>query len=96
MNTISKNTTELNNLFSKEQQILFERASVLGGYKNLTDFILNIVQQKAEEIIKNNDLIIASDKDAEIFIDAINTVQEPSPTLKKAFADYNSLLTNKK
>lgn len=96
MNKISKNTIELNNLLSKEQKLLFERASVLGGYKNLTDFILNILQQKAEEIIKDNEVIIASERDAEIFINAINTVQEPSTSLKKAFTDYNSVLTNKK
>ena len=35
-----------------EQKQLFERAAILGGYRNLTDFIIVTVQSKAKEIIE--------------------------------------------
>lgn len=36
----------------KEQKELFEKAAYLGGYRNLTDFIVRVAQEKAQEIIK--------------------------------------------
>lgn len=35
-----------------EQKQLFEKAAILGGYRNLTDFIIATVQEKAIEIIE--------------------------------------------
>lgn len=80
----------------KEQKELFERAAYLGGYRNLTDFIFKVVQDKAKEIISENEKIIASERDSQIFFDAITNPQKPSETLRRAVKDYNSFIANSK
>jgi uncharacterized protein (DUF1778 family) len=78
----------------KDQKSLFEKAAYLGGYRNLTDFVILTVQEKAKEIIKEKEKIIASEKDSEIFFDAITNPKKPSETLKKAYDDYNAFMAN--
>lgn len=92
MNTIHKNNIILNKLPPIEHQALVETDTVLGGYQSLTDFILKVVQKKEEENSKNNEVIIASERDAEVFIDAIYTIQEPSIRLIMAFKEYNAII----
>jgi uncharacterized protein (DUF1778 family) len=76
----------------KEQKQFFERAAFLGGYRNLTDFVIHTVQEKAKEIIKEREQIIASERDSLIFFNAITTPKKPSNTLKKALDDYISFV----
>ncbi len=78
----------------KEQKELFEKAAYLGGYRNLTDFIVRVVQEKAKEIIQEKEQIIASKRDSQVFFDAITNPQSPSETLKNALADYDSFVAN--
>ena len=80
----------------KEQKQFFERAAYLGGYRNLTDFVILTVQEKAKEIIKEKEQIIASERDSQIFFNAITKPKNPSNTLKKALDDYNSFVSNSK
>ncbi|MGB3454712.1 MAG: hypothetical protein WBA59_12890 [Moheibacter sp.] len=40
--------------------------------------------------------IIASEKDAQIFFDAITKPKKPSKTLKNALEDYNDFVSNSK
>jgi len=80
----------------KEQKQFFEKAAYLGGYRNLTDFIILTVQEKAKEIISEKEQIIASEKDSQIFFDAITNPKKPSKTLKKALEDYNVFVTKSK
>ena len=42
---------------SKEQKQFIERAAYLGGFRNLTDFVILTVQDKAKEIIKEKEQI---------------------------------------
>ena len=80
----------------KEQKQFFEKAAFLGGYRNLTDFVVRVVQEKAKEIIKEKEQIIASERDSQVFFDAITNPQKPSETLKNALEDYNSFIANSK
>lgn len=80
----------------KEQKQLFEKAAYLSGYRNLTDFIILTVQEKANQIIKEKEQIIASQKDSEIFFEAITTPKKPSKSLKNALADYNDFVSRSK
>jgi uncharacterized protein (DUF1778 family) len=80
----------------KEQKQFFERAAFLGGYRNLTDFIFQTVQEKANEIIKENERIITTERDSQIFFDAITNPKKPSETLRNALDDYNSFIANSK
>ena len=96
MSSSIKEQTRFDARLPKEQKQFFERAAYLGGYRNLTEFVIVSAQEKAKEIIKEKELIIASSKDSEIFFDAITNVKKPSETLKNAVVDYNSFITNSK
>jgi len=77
----------------KEQKLFFEKAAALGDYRNLTDFIVQSVQEKAREIIKERERIIASEKDCEMFFSAITMPQSPNKALCQAADKYKSHLS---
>ncbi|MCO5259768.1 MAG: DUF1778 domain-containing protein [Crocinitomicaceae bacterium] len=81
-------TARFNARLSLEQKALFERASILGGYRSLTDFIFKTAQMKAEEIIKENEKIIASERDSQLFYDVVTKGKAPSRNLKNAYKAY--------
>jgi uncharacterized protein (DUF1778 family) len=78
---------------SAEQKALFERAARLGGYRSLTDFVVLTVQKRAKEIIHESDQILASQKDSEIFFDAITNSGKPNQKLTEAANEYRALLS---
>lgn len=94
MSTVLKDQARFDARLPLEQKQLFERAAYLGGFRNLTDFIIRTAQEKAKEIIKEKDQIISSEKDAEIFFDAITKPKKPSKALKKALKDYEIFMVN--
>ena len=67
----------------KRQKEFFEKAAVLGGCRNLTDFIVQAVQKKAKEIIKEREQIIASERDSEIFFNEIIKSKSPNKSLRQ-------------
>ncbi len=96
MNTTTIQHARFDARLPKEQKAFFEKAAFLGGYRNLTDFVIRVVQDKAKEIVKEREHIIASERDSEIFFEAITNPQKPSETLKSALDDYNSFIANSK
>ena len=76
----------------KELKLLFEKASIYGGYKNLTEFIITTLRKRSEEIIKEREEVLASEKDNEIFFNALLNPQKPNKVLKEAFEEYNANL----
>jgi len=96
MNTTIAEQARFDARLPKEQKQFFEKAAYLGGYRNLTDFVVRVVQEKANEIIKEKEQIIASERDSQIFFDAITNPQKPSEALKSALDDYNSFIANSK
>ena len=76
-----------------EQKQLFERAAILGGYRSLTDFIVATVQKKAKEIIEENERIIASQKDKEIFFNSLLNPPKPNNDLLSAKKEYDNLIS---
>ncbi|MDP4228035.1 MAG: DUF1778 domain-containing protein [Bacteroidota bacterium] len=94
MATTIKEQARFDTRLPKEQKQFFEKAAYLGGYRNLTDFIVQTVQEKAKEIIKEKEQIIASERDSQIFFDAITKPKGPSKALKNALDDYNAFVSN--
>lgn len=92
MNATKVKTARFDTRLSLEQKETFERAALLGGYRNLTDFIIAITQKKATEIIEKNERILASQKDKEIFFNALINTAEPNANLLSAKDDYNTLI----
>lgn len=93
MSTIVKESSRFDARLPKEQKQFFEKAAYLGGYRNLTDFVILTVQEKAREIIKEKELVIASERDSEVFFDAITNAKKPSKALKNALKDYNAFIS---
>ncbi len=91
--TLSTKNARFDTRLSIEQKMLFEKAAQLGGYRNLTDFIIMTVQEKAKKIIADNERVIASERDSKIFFDAIFNSTEPNNDLKKATKEFKSLLS---
>ncbi len=77
----------------KEQKLLFEKAAQLGGYRNLTDFVISTLQKRSREIIEENEQIIASQKDSEIFFDALTKEYFPNEKLSQAAEDYKTMMS---
>ncbi len=93
MSISSENKARFDTRLSKEQKDFFERAAILGGYRSLTDFVILTVQKKAKEIIEEREKIIASNRDSEIFFDAISNPDKPNKELLSAAKEFNSLLS---
>ncbi|SEO51674.1 DUF1778 domain-containing protein [Mucilaginibacter sp. OK283] len=80
----------------KAQKDLFEYAASLGGFRTLTDFIINAVQEKANAIIHEHTVILASEKDREIFFNALVNPSGPNQKLRDAAERYKLFLQENK
>ena len=69
---------------------IFRRAHELSGDKSFSSFIVRIVKQKAEEVIAKNDRILATQKDREVFFDAVFGDSKPNKNLVEAVSRYKS------
>lgn len=78
-----------------EQKDFFEYAKALAGFKTLTEFLIYSVQQQANLIVENHNVILASKRDQEIFFNAIMHPSKPNDKLKKAAQQYNRILKKK-
>lgn len=90
---IKQDKARFDTRLSKEQKLFFERAARIGGYRSLTDFVVLTVQDKAKEIIEENERIIASKRDAELFFDTITNSPKANSALKDAANDYKTHLS---
>lgn len=79
---------------SKEQKVLFERAAQMGGYRSLSDFVVLTVQEKAKEIISEKEQILASERDSELFFNAITNSPKANKNLINAANEYKALLSS--
>lgn len=80
----------------KAQKALFEYAASLGGFRTLTDFIINASQEKANAIIEEHNTILASKKDQEIFFNAFMNPAGPNQKLKLTAERYKKFLQENK
>ncbi len=94
MSTTVKEYARFDARLSKEQKQFFEKAALLGGYRSLTEFIMMTVQEKANEIVRESEQILASERDSLLFFEAITNPRKPSQALKTALKDYNIFVAN--
>ncbi|MGI8599632.1 MAG: DUF1778 domain-containing protein [Chitinophagaceae bacterium] len=93
MKTIEK--ARFDTRLPKEQKEYFEYAANLGGFRNLTEFIVFSAQQQASKIVENRDVILSSKRDQEIFFDAIMNPSKPNSRLRKAASRYNQAIAKR-
>lgn len=85
-----KENARFDTRLSIEQKQFFERAAVLGGYRSLTDFVLSTVQEKAKHIVEEREQVIASQKDSEVFFNAVMNAEKPNKDLTDAVKNYKN------
>ena len=64
----------------------------LGGFRNLTEFILQAAQEVADRIVANHEKILESEKDRKLFFDTLMNPPEPNENLKEAHKRFQELL----
>ena len=74
----------------KEQKDFFEYAASIGGYRTVTEFIISSAQKQADKIIESHNKVLTSNKDREVFFDALLNPEKPNDKLKSALKNYNA------
>lgn len=77
---------------SQEQKAFFEYAAHVGGFRSLTDFILQAAQEVASRIVADHEEILASERDKALFFDTVLGASEPNERLRQAAQRFNDLL----
>ncbi len=96
MDITIKEMARFNARLSQEQKQSFEKAALLGGYRNLTDFVILTAQEKAKTIIEEKEQVIASERDSKIFFEAVTKAAAPNKALKTALKGYNAFTSKAK
>src|SRR5579872_1289832 len=88
--THSAGTARLNCRVSASiKQRAEEAAGILG--QSITDFTEQALAEKAEAILGQVERIQLSERDFDLFLQAINAPNEPTPALQRAAEDYKRL-----
>lgn len=90
MSVISVKQSRFELRLSVQDKNSFERASRLSGYKTMSSFITEAVRAKAKEVIDEYEAILVSEKDKNIFFNALLSNIEPNNKLKGAVKKYKS------
>jgi uncharacterized protein (DUF1778 family) len=93
--SLKTKTARFDTKLTLEQKELFLQAATLMGFRSLTDFVVSTVQEKAQSIIKEHGTILASQKDKDIFFEALLHPKEPSAKLIEAAKQYKALKNKK-
>jgi uncharacterized protein (DUF1778 family) len=76
---------------TKEQKELFRRASVISGFKNLTEFVVHCVSKESKNLLIEENQILKNEEDKRIFFHALLNPPSPNAALKKARLNYLKL-----
>jgi len=80
---------------TKSQKEFFELAARISGFKSLSEFVIHSTQQVANSIVEKHNAILASEKDKEIFFDALINPPRPNKPLKEAAEHYQKQVSAK-
>lgn len=79
---------------SREQKELIQYASMLRGYKSVSEFVISCISKEAKEIVAENSQILKSIEDKKIFVHAILNPPTPTAALKKGYLNYKKFKDN--
>ena len=60
----------------------------MGGFKNLSEFILAAAQNHADEIVESHLKVLSDEADRKVFFEALLHPPRPNTALKKAMKQY--------
>ena len=67
-----------------------ERAAAISG-KTVTDFVIATISTRADQVIEEQERMLLSDRDRDIFLEAVTKPATPSNALRRAFKNYKAL-----
>jgi len=76
---------------STEQKELIKYASLLRGFKSVSEFVVYCINNEATKIINDTNAVLKSIDDKKIFIEAIINPPAPNDNLKKAQLRYHKI-----
>lgn len=68
---------------SPDQKTLFKKAAALEG-RTLTDFVIDCVVQEARRVVQENETLKLSQRDRQLFVEALLNPPAPNQALLKA------------
>lgn len=77
---------------NKDQKELIKYASELRGFKSMSEFVVYCINNEANNIIKDHNLILKTEEDNRIFLKALLNPPTPNAHLKKAQLNYNKFI----
>jgi uncharacterized protein (DUF1778 family) len=80
---------------TKQRKEYFEEMAAMGGFKNLSDFIIHAAEVQAKAIETDHNRILATVKDRKLFFSALLNPPKPNAELKKAFKEYQEATKEK-
>jgi len=92
MRSSTTSTARLEARISKELHATLKRAAALQN-RTITDFVITAVQQAAENVIEQTEVIKLSLADQRSFAEALLSPPKASPALEQAFARHRELVT---
>lgn len=79
---------------SQEEKELFEYAKQLSGFKTFSEFARFVITKEAKSIVKEENKILASKRDKEIFFNALmGDDHEPNASLLAAIKYHDELIS---
>lgn len=77
---------------SAEDKALFKRVQKLTRDRSFSSFVIRVVKDYAQTIIAEHERILASERDRQIFFDAVFGNVVPNENLKEAGKRYTSAI----
>ncbi len=75
---------------TEEEKLFFEKASQLAGHKTLSSFVISAIREYATKIIQEKEQILRTQKEKELFFNAVFSDNEPNKDLIKASERYHT------
>jgi uncharacterized protein (DUF1778 family) len=80
---------------SRSQKDLFEKAAKIKGFKSLSEFVIYTTQEAATAIVEKHNAILVSERDRQVFFDALENPPGPNKDLMRAAKSYQKVAAAK-
>lgn len=80
---------------SERERARFLEAAVFSGM-SLSAFLRQAALEKSEDILKSRDSLILTNKDRDLFLEALENPPKPNKRLQKAFRSYQKIHRHKR
>ncbi len=75
-----------------ENKAQSEKTQKQGGYRNLSDFEVDTMPSKANEVNVHSENVLVSEKDIKVFFDALMNPPSPNDRLKSSKIQFDNVL----